>query len=242
MKPITVFRRVSAAIAATLPLTALAADAPKPATPPDEAVELSPFVVSSQTERGYAATNTQDGSRLNTPLRDTPGAISVFTKDFLDDLGATTMEEILRYDISAEINKGDAEPGGGGNQVNMFGDQGLSYRSRGLVGGSSINGFQTAGESNTYNVERVGATRGPNAILFGTGAPGGVLNFRTRQPSTTRNLTNVEFKVAGESTKRSAIDINRVLLKDKLGLRLMSVWDRKGSPQPHQYQDKVKLK
>ena len=147
------------------------------------------------------------------------------------------MEEILRYDISAEINKGDADPSGAGNQINMFGDQGLSYRSRGLVGGSSINGFQTAGEANTYNVERVGATRGPNAILFGTGAPGGVLNFRTRQPSTTRNLTTVELKVAGESSKRSAIDINRVLLKDKLGLRLMSVWDRKGSPQPHQYQD-----
>jgi outer membrane receptor protein involved in Fe transport len=105
------------------------------------------------------------------------------------------------------------------------------------VGGASINGFQTAGESNTYNVERVGATRGPNAILFGTGAPGGVLNFRTRQPSTTRNQTSVDLKVAGESTKRSAVDINRVLLKDKLGLRLMSVWDRKGSPQPHQYQD-----
>jgi outer membrane receptor for ferric coprogen and ferric-rhodotorulic acid len=57
----------------------------------EEAVELSPFIVSTQSEKGYAATNTQDGSRLNTPLRDTPGAISVFTKDFLDDLGATTM-------------------------------------------------------------------------------------------------------------------------------------------------------
>ncbi len=229
--------RASALVAITPLLTALAGEALKPTAPPDEAVALSPFIVSTQSEKGYAATNTLDGSRLNTPLRDTPAAISVFTRDFLDDLGATTMEEILRYDISAEINKGDADPSGAGNQINMFGDQGLTYRSRGLVGGSSINGFQTAGEANTYNVERVGATRGPNAILFGTGAPGGVLNFRTRQPSTTRNLTTVELKVAGESSKRSAIDINRVLLKDKLGLRLMSVWDRKGSPQPHQYQD-----
>jgi outer membrane receptor protein involved in Fe transport len=226
--------------AALLPLVLVAA--PAPATPggtapPDEAVELSPFVVSTLTEKGYAATNTLDGSRLNTALRDTPAAISVFTRDFLDDIGATNMEEILRYDISAEISKGDADPGGAGAQANMFGDQGLSYRSRGLTGGTSINGFQTAVESNTYNVERVGATRGPNAILFGTGAPGGVLNFRTRQPSATRNLTLLEFKVAGESTKRVAIDLNRVLLKDKLGLRVMATRDRKGSPQPHQYQD-----
>lgn len=208
-----------------------------PTVTKEEPVELSPFIVSTEIERGYAATNTLEGSRLNTPLRDTPGAISIFTKDFLDDLGATNLEEILRYDISAEINKGDADPSGAGNQINMFGDQGLTFRSRGLVGGYSVNGFQNAGESNTYNVERVGATRGPNAILFGTAASGGNMNFRTREPSDTRNLTSLEFKVAGEATKRAAVDVNRVLLKNKLGLRVMSVWDRKGSAQPYQYQD-----
>jgi outer membrane receptor protein involved in Fe transport len=221
--------------------TALAASAVSateaPRAPREAPIGLSPFIVSTQAETGYAATNTLDGSRLNTALRDTPAAISVFTRDFLDDIGATTMEEILRYDIGAEISKGDAEPGGAGAQANMFGDQGLTYRSRGLVGGTSINGFQTAVESNTYNVERVGATRGPNAILFGTGAPGGVLNFRTRAPSLSRNTANLELKVAGESTKRAAVDINRVLWKDKLGLRIMGVHDRKGSAQPHQYQD-----
>lgn len=224
-----------------LPLALLLPGRLAAATPPapvrDAPVELSPFVVSTQTERGYAATNTLDGSRLNTPLRDTPAAISVFTRDFLDDLGATSMEEILRYDLTAEISKSDADPGGGGAQANMFGDQGLTFRSRGLTGGSSINGFQSAVESNTYNVERVAATRGPNAILFGTGAPGGVLNFRTRQPSSTRNLVSLELKVAGESTKRAAVDVNRVLLRDRLGLRVMATRDRKGSPQPHQYQD-----
>ncbi len=234
--------RLSACLVSLVPATlfgaaAPAAPAPAPASAKEDPIELSPFVVSTQVERGYAATNTLDGSRLNTALRDTPAAISVFTRDFLDDLGATNMEEILRYDIGAEINKGDADPGGAGAQVNMFGDQGLTYRSRGLTGGYAINGFQTAVESNTYNVERVAATRGPNAILFGTGAPGGVLNFRTRQPSTTRNLATVELKVAGESTKRVAVDFNRVLLKDKLGLRVMATRDRKGSPQPHQYQD-----
>src|SRR5256885_16701785 len=100
------------ALFAFLPMAILAAPAPTSSPSKEEAVELSPFVVSTQAETGYAATNTLDGSRLNTALRDTPGAISVFTKDFLDDLGATNMEEILRYDLSAEINKGDADPSG----------------------------------------------------------------------------------------------------------------------------------
>jgi iron complex outermembrane receptor protein len=232
-----------AALAVILPSALLAATPPTsttPTTPPvntEDPIELSPFVVSELTEKGYAATNTLDGSRLNTALRDTPGAISVFTRDFLDDLAATNMEEILRYDLSAEISKADADVGGGGAQANMFGDQGLTFRVRGLVGGFSINGFTSAAESNSYNVERVGSTRGPNAILFGTGASGGNLNFRTRAPSLTRHRTSLDFKIAGESTKRAAIDVNRVLLKDKLALRVMSVWDRKGSPQPYQYQD-----
>src|SRR5207248_11604331 len=42
---------------------------------------------------------------------------------------------------------------------------------------------------------------------------------------------------SGESTKRAAVDINRVLLKDRLAFRVMSVRDRKGSSQPHQYTD-----
>lgn len=229
------FRFIVPPVAVLLPSVVVQAAVPAPVK--EDPVELSPFIVSTQSEKGYAATNTLDGSRLNTPLRDTPAAISVFTRDFLDDIGATNMEEILRYDIGAEINKGDADPGGGGAQINMFGDQGLTYRSRGLTGGYSINGFQTTVESNTYNVERVAATRGPNAILFGTGAPGGVLNFRTRQPSAARNLASFEFKVAGESSRRAAVDLNRVLLKDRLGLRVMATRDRKGSAQPHQYQD-----
>lgn len=203
----------------------------------DEPIELSPFVVSTQTDRGYAATNTLDGSRLNTALRDTPAAIGVFTRDFLDDLGATNIEELLRYDLSAEISKGDADPGGAGAQANMFGDQGIQFRVRGLVGGYSVNGFQNAGESNSYNVERVGTTRGPNAILFGTASSGGSLNFRTREASAARNRTTLEFRVAGESTRRATIDVNRVLLKDRLALRVMGARDRKGSAQPHQYQD-----
>ena len=61
--------------------TALAASAVSateaPRAPREAPIGLSPFIVSTQAETGYAATNTLDGSRLNTALRDTPAAISV---------------------------------------------------------------------------------------------------------------------------------------------------------------------
>ncbi len=226
-----------AALVALLPYTLLAASAPAPSASKDEAVELSPFVVTEQTDIGYAATNSLEGSRLNTSLRDTPGSLSIFTKDLLDDLAATSIEDILMYDVNADIPNGGDDAGGGGAQANMFGDQGLVFNVRGLPGTSSVDGFQNAGQGNTYNTERVGSARGPNAILFGTGSAGGNLNFRTRTALLSRTFTNFDFKVAGESTKRAALDVNRVLLKDRLALRLMGVRDRKGYNQPHMYND-----
>src|SRR5512132_2448360 len=74
---------------------------PPPPPPADETITLSPFQVNAADDTGYRATNTLDGSRLNTPLRDTPGAISIFTKDFIDDLGATDIQQLLRYDTNA---------------------------------------------------------------------------------------------------------------------------------------------
>lgn len=107
---------------------------PAPVPTTDEPVALSPFVVEELTDTGYAATNTVEGSRLNTALRDTPGAISVFTRDLLEDLAATSIEDILRYDVNADRTYGGDDLVGAGSQDNMFGDQGLNFSVRGLLG------------------------------------------------------------------------------------------------------------
>ena len=62
------------------------------AIPPAEIVELSPFTVNAATDKGYRAENTLAGSRLNTSLRDTPASLTVFTKEFLDDIGLHDIE------------------------------------------------------------------------------------------------------------------------------------------------------
>jgi hypothetical protein len=65
--------------------------------PGGEVVELSPFVVTSEADRGYVASNTLAGSRLNTSLRDVASPLEVFTKDFLDDIAATSVADAIRY-------------------------------------------------------------------------------------------------------------------------------------------------
>ncbi len=76
-----------------------------PATEP--AVELSPFVVSSDQDTGYSAQSTLSGTRTRTPLKDVPSAIGVFTSDFISDLGAFNERELLAYSASAVPEMGD---------------------------------------------------------------------------------------------------------------------------------------
>jgi outer membrane receptor for ferric coprogen and ferric-rhodotorulic acid len=61
----------------------------------DEKVVLSPFVVRGDKDSGYQAGNSLAGSRLNTELKDTAAAISVFTKEFLNDIGVTDVNHAL---------------------------------------------------------------------------------------------------------------------------------------------------
>ncbi len=65
------------------------------ATGADEAVKLTPFVVSEPEDRGYAAISTLAGTRLRTDLRDVGAAISVVTSQFMIDTGSTNLRDIL---------------------------------------------------------------------------------------------------------------------------------------------------
>src|SRR5688572_24587765 len=79
--------------------------APAATTPEaeEETIVLSPFEVSAETDTGYAATDTLAGSRIRTELRDVGGAVSVITKEFLNDIGATDNSTLLQYTPNAEV-------------------------------------------------------------------------------------------------------------------------------------------
>jgi iron complex outermembrane recepter protein len=218
--------------------------AANPPPPAEDIITLNPFQVTAEEDTGYQATNTLEGSRLNTPLRDTPGAISIFTKDFMEDIGATEIADLIRYDVNAEESHQDAEFSGVANQAGNIGEgagatgNASAWRTRGLVGSVSLDGFRAVGRTDTYNVDRVGSGRGPNAILFGTGAAGGVLNMSTKRANPVRNTNNLDFRIGENSTRRGTFDVNRALVKDTLAIRAMGLWEEKGSHQPHKYTKK----
>src|SRR5688572_23464024 len=63
----------------------------------DEAVVLNRFTVSTTADRGYRAGNSVSATRVDTPIKDLPFAISAFTEQFIDDIGARELVDIVSY-------------------------------------------------------------------------------------------------------------------------------------------------
>ncbi|MBL9194933.1 MAG: TonB-dependent receptor [Opitutaceae bacterium] len=217
---------------------------------PDEVVTLSPFTVSSEKDTGYAATNTLAGTRLNTPVKDLGAAISIYTKDFLDDIGATNANEFLVYATGMEA----AGPGGNfsGAAGNIGSDQVVgdaqrvnpqgATRTRGLSSPTFARGlFATDIASDSYNTETATVIRGPNSILFGVGSPAGVVDTTLLRPNLNRDRSKVEVRVGENSSLRTNFDFNRVLIPGTLGLRVAALRDRDEYNQRPAFEEKRRL-
>jgi outer membrane receptor protein involved in Fe transport len=77
------------------------ADAPRPAASDEETIMLSPFEVTADA-RGYQATNTMSGTRLNSRLEDIPAPISVVTKQQMEDMAAVDINDIFVSEVGTE--------------------------------------------------------------------------------------------------------------------------------------------
>jgi outer membrane receptor for ferric coprogen and ferric-rhodotorulic acid len=226
-------RPLFAALAVCLAAATAAAQVIAPPSA-SETIVLSPFEVNSSVDKGYAAGGTLSGTRLRTDLRDVAASTSVVTKQFMDDVGATNLAELLVYTNGTEVS------GLGGNmsafdvgstnidveQVNR--QPGSIVRIRGIGSGTTGSDqardfFTTDIPSDSYNVDRVEINRGPNAMLFGLGSPSGIVNASLLKAMVNRNATSVEVKYGRFGTYRGSLDHNQVLLKDKLAFRLATL-------------------
>jgi catecholate siderophore receptor len=200
----------------------------------DQIYKLSPFTVSASQDTGYQATSTLAGTRLNTPVKDIGASISIYTRDFLNDIGATSSSDLLIYATGMEAAGAVGNYSGATNDINAVQINGNgprvnpqnSSRTRGLGAPNFTRGFfNTDIATDGYNVESVTINRGPNAILFGVGSPAGVVESSLLRPNLNQNKNKIEVRVGDNSSLRNTIDFNRVLIKEKLAIRLAALHD-----------------
>jgi outer membrane receptor protein involved in Fe transport len=211
----------------------------------DEVIELSPFVVSPDDDTGYRASGTLAGTRLRTDLRDVAASISVVTKQFMDDIGATNLEGLLTYTLGTEaagLGGNFTSHGLDGNFTDVIsglrGAQGAT-RVRGIGSADQTRDFFiTSAAMDGYNTDRVEINRGPNAILFGLGNAAGIINTGLIKARTNQTRTKLETQYGQHGTHRLTIDHNQVLIKDRLALRIATLYgDKRYQLQPAYIRD-----
>jgi len=163
----------------------------------ERAVYLSPFEVSSERVSAYRVIDSVGGARIRRALIDTPATINVITKEFLSDLGASSIIEATQY--LSGVTYG-ALGGAGG----IFDRQVM----RGFeVYGNTIDNFTLGGIAASLDpaiIERVEILKGPNALLSPSGAPGGTSNIITKSPKFEQaNELKAEYATAFYGKKAS---------------------------------------
>lgn len=194
----------------------------------EQVVKLSPFEVSAPKEDSYTAATTLAGNRLNTELRDIGNAVTVVTSQFLKDIAATDNQTLLQYTTNTEVGGIYGNFAGAGDSSHLdesfrFTNPNQNTRVRGLTSADNTREyFLTDIPWEGYNVDGVDLQRGPNSILFGQGSPAGIINTRLKQASF-KDSNEVSFRAGSWGSNRTAVDFNKVLLKNELAIRVAAV-------------------
>ncbi|MBK1879317.1 TonB-dependent receptor [Pelagicoccus mobilis] len=217
----------------------------------EEVFELSPFSVDASEDAGYRATTTLAGTRLNTKLRDVGAAISVMTSEFFEDTGATDSQTLLSYGLNTETAGangnfvGGNDTVAGGQRVDLESQRTnpqKGQRVRGLATAQlTRNYFETDIGFDSYNTDRVTINRGPNSLLFGIGSAGGVINNATLRASLTEEFGEVSVRLGERSSHRETFNYNKVLVEDRLAVRVAALYDDFNYQQRPTYEEKKRI-
>lgn len=215
-------RALSLALAATAaPAAAMAQQAQvqidAQSQPGGRATEVAPVEVRGQRAPVYNIDTTTSATRTETALIDTPQAISIVSRDQIDDLALQSMADVVRYVPGVGYAQGE------GNR------DALVFRGNTSTADYFTDGLRddTQYYRDLYNIERVEILRGPNAMAFGRGGLGGLLNRVTRQAGW-GNQNELRLEAGSHEHFRGTVDLN-LELNSTAALRIVGLYQDSGS-------------
>ena len=165
----------------------------------------------------YGVKVTTTATKTNTDIRNIPQALTIVSKAQIDDQQLRSVGDLLLFVPGASYNSGE------GNRDTLV-----------LRGNSSTADFFIDGVRDDvqyfrdfYNVDRVEVLKGPNAMIFGRGGGGGILNRVLKRPSfnVARGAT---VAADGWGARRFTGDFDQPL-SNTIGLRLNGLYENSDS-------------
>lgn len=162
---------------------------------------------------GYVAISSA-GLKTGTPLIDTPQTVSVLTREQLDDQALQDIGDILRYTPGASIGQGE------GNR-----DQ-ITIRGQNTTADFFVDGIRDDVQyfRPLYNIERVEIHKGPNAMIFGRGGGGGIINRVTKSPVAGETFGSTTASVDSFGAFFISGDVNAVVA-DNAAFRINGLYE-----------------
>ena len=236
---------LAATLSAQTPAPAPATAASTGATPPkglvvekiapksddSDVIQMDVFEVSSENNKGYLATSAMSGTRLNSKIEDIAASITVVTKQQLMDTASVDINDVFLYESNTEGTK---------QWTSFANDRGTisddiqanptsATRMRGLsAANTAVGGFVSSLPFDSYNVDSVEISRGPNSSVFGMGNTGGGINVNNSKANLTREVTSFGTRRDSYGGYRASFDFNRPILKNKVAIRVLGLYDSKG--------------
>lgn len=178
---------------------AAAVSADSDSTDPKKVTNLSGVQVSTQAV-GYVATRSTTGSKTDSPIIDNPQSISIVTRQQMDDQGAQTVDQALRYTTGVYTQDG----------TDVRFDQ---LSARGFSMDSYLDGLHlyqsprfATPRVDPYLLDQIDVLRGPSSVLYGQGNPGGLVNYVSKLPTDTPH-NEVMLQLGNNNYRQLGFDI-----------------------------------
>lgn len=188
---------------------------------------LKPVRVEAKRRRGsYAPGTTRTATKLPALARDVPQSLLTINHQLVRDQAMQTMADVARYVPGVTMGQGE------GNR-----DQ-PTIRGNSSTADFFVDGVRDDAQylRDLYNLERVEALKGSNAMVFGRGGGGGVLNRVTKEAQSA-SLRELTLEGGSFGKRRATLDLQHSL-PTTLAVRLNSVYERSDSYRDGVYVDR----
>ncbi len=120
---------------------------------------------------GYITDSSRTATKTDTLLRDTPQSITVVGQEQIKDQAIQSMADAVRYVPGVGFAQGE------GNRDTPI------FRGNSSTADFYIDGIRDDVQffRDVYNIDRIEVLKGPNAMIFGRGGSGGIINRVTKQ-------------------------------------------------------------
>lgn len=171
----------------------------------------------SEAETSYKTTHSVSAMRTDTPLIDVPQTVNVVTVKQIADQAANSIGDAIRYVPGVFSTQGE------GNRETLV------FRGNSTTGDFFVDGVRDDVQTyrDLYNIERLEIFKGPNAMIFGRGGVGGIINRVTKVADGRQHL-GARLEAGSYDFYRGQVDLGAPV-NDALSLRLTGVYENSGS-------------